>query len=184
VSARAIILAGQRPGPDALCDHAGVTFKADIPVGGIPMVQRVATALREAGVVEPFTLSGYPDAKDGFQIIEGGRGPADSALLAAGEGPFPVLLTTCDHALLTADMVKDFIASILRLDWQRKPSFKLTIPRQNEPIYDLRIMPLVDAICSISRTKTLLKRSVFGVLRKISVKSHSSLRAWLGLGLA
>jgi len=109
VNVRAIILAGQRPGPDALCDHAGVAFKADIPVGDVPMVQRVATALREAGVAEPFALSGYPNAKDGFQIIEGGRGPADSALLAAGEGPFPILLTTCDHALLTADMVESFI---------------------------------------------------------------------------
>jgi len=109
VTVRAIILAGQRPGPDALCEHAGVDYKADIPVGGIPMVQRVAEALRGAGLSEPFLLSGYPDTKDGFEIIEGGRGPADSALLAAGKGPYPVLLTTCDHALLTPDMVESFL---------------------------------------------------------------------------
>ena len=109
MTVRAIILAGQRPGPDALCEHAGVDYKADIPVGGIPMVQRVAEALRGAGLSEPFLLSGYPDTKDGFEIIEGGRGPADSALLAAGKGPYPVLLTTCDHALLTPDMVESFL---------------------------------------------------------------------------
>lgn len=110
MSLRAIILAGQRPGPDALCDHAGVAFKADIPICGIPMVERVASALTEAGVDAPFALSGYPEAKAGFEIIAGGRGPADSALIAAGEGSFPILLTTCDHALLTSEMVKSFIA--------------------------------------------------------------------------
>lgn len=110
MSLRAIILAGQRPGPDALCEHAGVAYKADIPICGIAMVERVAEALRGGGIETPLALSGYPDAKPGFEIIAGGRGPADSALLAAGEGSFPVLLTTCDHALLTSTMVEDFVA--------------------------------------------------------------------------
>ncbi|GHA81593.1 hypothetical protein GCM10009069_00790 [Algimonas arctica] len=110
MSLRAIILAGQRPGPDALCDHAGVAFKADIPIGGIAMVERVATALRNAGIDAPFALSGYPEPKTGFVIVEGGCGPADSALMAASDGAFPVLLTTCDHALLTSDMVENFVA--------------------------------------------------------------------------
>lgn len=109
MSLRAIILAGQRPGPDALCDHAGVAFKADIPICGIPMVERVATALTQAGIAAPFALSGYPEPKSGFEIVKGGRGPADSALMAAGEGTFPILLTTCDHALLTSDMVDNFV---------------------------------------------------------------------------
>jgi GTP:adenosylcobinamide-phosphate guanylyltransferase len=109
VSLRAIILAGQRPGPDALCDHAGVSYKADIRIGGIAMVERVAEALRAGGIDTPLTLSGYPDAKPGFEIIAGGRGPADSALIAAEEGAFPALLTTCDHALLSRAMVENFI---------------------------------------------------------------------------
>ena len=57
MSVRAVILAGQRPGPDALCEHAGVAYKADIPVGGVPMVERVAAALKGAGLNDPFTLS-------------------------------------------------------------------------------------------------------------------------------
>ncbi|MGJ8559966.1 MAG: nucleotidyltransferase family protein [Litorimonas sp.] len=109
MSLRAIILAGQRPGPDALCDHAGVAYKADIPIRGIAMVERVATALRDAGISEPFALSGYAETKAGFKIVEGGRGPADSALMAASEGPYPILLTTCDHALLTSAMVEHFV---------------------------------------------------------------------------
>lgn len=109
MSVRAIILAGQRPGPDALCEHAGVAFKADIPVGGTAMVERVAQALRGAKVAEPFFLSGYPKERDGFDLVPGGRGPADSALMAASGGAFPALLTTCDHALLTSEMVDTFI---------------------------------------------------------------------------
>ncbi len=111
MSVRAVILAGQRPGPDALCDHAGVAWKADIPVGGVPMLERVAKALREAEIAEPFTLSGYPNERDGFTRVEGGRGPADSALMALEAGAFPVLLTTCDHALLTADIVTEFVTA-------------------------------------------------------------------------
>ena len=106
---RVIILAGQRPGPDALCDHAGVIYKADIPVAGIPMVDRVANALRGADLSEPFLLSGYPENRTGFERVIGGRKPADSALMAAYNGPFPILLTTCDHALLTSEMVEVFI---------------------------------------------------------------------------
>lgn len=109
MSVRAIILAGQRPGPDALCEHAGVAYKADIPVGGVAMVERVANALRSAGLDEPFILSGYPEDRSGFTTVDGGRGPADSALMAASDGPFPSLLTTCDHALLTSEMVQSFI---------------------------------------------------------------------------
>lgn len=109
MSVHAIILAGQRPGPDALCEHAKVAFKADIPIGGIAMVERVGQALRGANVAEPFVLSGYPKDRDGFELVPGGRGPADSALIAASGGAFPALLTTCDHALLTSEMVDTFV---------------------------------------------------------------------------
>jgi GTP:adenosylcobinamide-phosphate guanylyltransferase len=86
-----------------------VSYKADIQIGGIAMVERVAEALRAGGIETPLTLSGYLGAKPGFEIIAGGRGPADSALIAAEEGTFPALLTTCDHALLSQDMVENFV---------------------------------------------------------------------------
>lgn len=109
MSIRAIILAGQRPGLDALCEHAGVTYKADIPVGGIPMVERVAGALRRANMSEPIVLSGYPFYRPGFELVGGGKLPAESALIAVTGGPYPTLLTTCDHALLTSEMVETFV---------------------------------------------------------------------------
>lgn len=109
MSLRVIILAGQRPGPDPLCHHAGVPFKADVEIGGVAMVERVAQALRGAGLTGPFELSGYPDAREGFRATKSGQGPADSALIAASDGEFPVLVTTCDHALLTPDIVLEFL---------------------------------------------------------------------------
>ena len=107
MSVRAVILAGQRPGPDALCDSAGVTWKADIEIGGRTMAQHVESALRGAGIGD-ISLSGYGGTLSALPNVAGGQGPADSALLACEGGSFPVLLTTADHPLLTVAMVSDF----------------------------------------------------------------------------
>lgn len=109
MSVRAIILAGQRPGPDALSEANGVSFKADIPLCGVAMLDRVATALDAARMTRPFTLVGYPSDRPGFVRSQGGAGPADSAILAVENGSFPVLLTTCDNALLTPEIIGSFL---------------------------------------------------------------------------
>ena len=105
---RAVILAGQRPGPDALCEAAGVTWKADIEIAGRTMAEHVEAALRGAGI-DDISLSGYGGRLSALPNVSGGQGPADSALLACEGGGFPVLLTTADHPLLTVAMVSDFI---------------------------------------------------------------------------
>ncbi len=109
MSVRAVILAGQRPGVDPLCESAGVKWKADIAVAGTPMLSRVAEALEQSGLVENITISGYDGTGTDLPRVEGGCGPADSALMACRDGDFPVLLTTCDHALLTPEIVKTFL---------------------------------------------------------------------------
>jgi hypothetical protein len=106
---RVIILAGQRPGPDALCDKFGVGSKADIPIAGIAMLDRVQTALEQADLLPPYTLSGYVGDRTGFTVAPHGVGPADSALLAAQSGTLPALVTSCDHALLTEEILRDFL---------------------------------------------------------------------------
>ena len=108
MSVRAVILAGQRPGPDALCDYAGVSHKADIEVAGTSMLERVVAAVRAAGIPD-ITLSGYAGGCSALPCVGGGDGPADSALIACGTGPFPTLLTTADHPLLTESIVRDFV---------------------------------------------------------------------------
>ncbi len=108
--ASVLILAGQRAGvTDPLCDAAGVSHKAEIPVAGVPMLQRVVSALRDAELPEPFFVSGY--AGSDLSEVPSGDGPADSVLLGLeAVDQYPCLVTTCDHALLTPEMVHSFIA--------------------------------------------------------------------------
>ena len=105
-----LILAGQREGVvDPLCEAAGVSHKAEIPVSGVTMLRRVVSALSEAGLSDKLYVSGY-SGSDLKQVPSGG-GPADSVALGLKEiAQYPCLVTTCDHALLTADIVEGFIA--------------------------------------------------------------------------
>ena len=105
-----LILAGQRAGVvDSLCASAGVSHKADILLHGIPMLTRVTTALVEAGFSDALYISGFSGSA--FPEVPSGDGPADSVRLALEAlDKYPCLITTCDHALLTADMVSAFTA--------------------------------------------------------------------------
>ena len=107
--ASVLILAGQRAGiVDPLCEAAAVSHKAEIPIAGTNMLDRVMQAIRDAGLPQPF-ISGYSGSK--VQEAPSGNGPADSVLLALEHiNQFPCLITTCDHALLTSEMVESFIS--------------------------------------------------------------------------
>jgi len=109
VVASVLILAGQRAGVvDPLCAATGVSHKAEIPVAGISMLDRVRAALSDANLPTPH-ISGYSGSD--LKEVSSGEGPADSVLLGLGEiDAYPCLVTTCDHALLTPEMVEAFIA--------------------------------------------------------------------------
>ena len=104
-----LILAGQREGvSDPLCEAAGVFHKADIPVAGVPMLDRVVKVLSNAGFSKNIYVSGY--FGDNLKQVPSGKGPADSVALGLADiNQYPCLITTCDHALLTVDMVQRFI---------------------------------------------------------------------------
>jgi GTP:adenosylcobinamide-phosphate guanylyltransferase len=120
----AIVLAGDRPGENDFAAAHGVSAKALIPVGGEPMLSRVArTLLASPSIGRIVVLAQRPDA-----LFTGGAGwlAAESrvATAVAGDGisasvaeiagspaaPWPVLVTTADHALLQPEMVEAFIA--------------------------------------------------------------------------
>jgi len=109
-----LILAGQRAGVvDPLCEATGVTHKAKVPIVGIPMLDLVVRALRAAGFSENIFVSGYSES--GLKEVTSGQGPADSVKFALEEiDQYPCLITTCDHALLTADMISVFIEGARR----------------------------------------------------------------------
>lgn len=119
----AVVLAGDRRPDDPAARATGVPAKCLAPVGGAPMVLRVLDALAAARRVGSRIVCGPPAA-----VLEGQRElrerlaaggvtwvapeatPSASARAAVAgvPDPVPVLLTTADHALLTAEMVDDF----------------------------------------------------------------------------
>jgi len=119
----AIVLAGQRPGEDAFAKAHGVAAKALIRVGGEPMLGRVVrTLLGCPSVGKVLILAQRPDRlldgatewlrdAPGVRMARSGDGISRSIEAAAGhEAAFPLLVTTADHALLTAAMVETFLA--------------------------------------------------------------------------
>ena len=113
-----LVLAGARATGDPLCEAEGVTSKAVIDIAGKPMLSRVLRALAASHANGPVWVLGLEGdtldtASDGLKcqsVIAQGRGPA-SSLLQALKGPVdtPLLVTTCDHALLTPDMINSFL---------------------------------------------------------------------------
>ena len=116
----AVVLAGSRPGVDPFAKAYGTDLKALIPICGVPMVRRPVEALLQAdgiGIVR--VLAQQPDRiarslpKDERLIVEASGATIASTLeaLCADTGvDWPVLVTTADHALLTRDMIGDFLA--------------------------------------------------------------------------
>lgn len=116
----AIILAGQRPGPDRLASHFGERLKALVTVGGEAMLTRVVRTLSatpEIGTVivlgqEPEALLDAASAGGPVTMIASKAGISESILRVAGSdaAPWPVLVTTADHPLLTPAFVSAFLA--------------------------------------------------------------------------
>lgn len=111
----ALVLAGSRPGAsDPVATAEGVAHKALVDVGGQPMLARVVSALRDAGVS---TIAVSASERQvvalaqalGCTVLPPARGP--SASVAAGLEALgtPLLVTTADHALLRPEWVADFV---------------------------------------------------------------------------
>ena len=115
----AIILAGQRPGVDPLASHFGETYKAMVPVASVPMLARVAGTLLKVPEIgriivlgqEPEALRPALPSDKRISLMVSGRGISDGVRSVAGttDAPWPVLVTTADHPLLTVEIVTQFI---------------------------------------------------------------------------
>jgi GTP:adenosylcobinamide-phosphate guanylyltransferase len=118
-----VILAADREREDPVAQSAKVSCKALAPVFGREMVLRVLDALAEAGEVEARFLVGPSIAAleqntELSRLVSSGQvkwlapqdTPSSSAFSALQSLPedVPVLVTTADHALLTAEMIDYF----------------------------------------------------------------------------
>lgn len=114
----ALVLAGERPGGDPMARAAGVPLKALLPVGGEPMVLRPVRALLASGLVGEVRVLAQEPERLVPVLPEGVRpqrssGSIAATLAAVCEDPgtrWPVLVTTADHALLDAEMIREFVA--------------------------------------------------------------------------
>lgn len=119
-----LVLAGARASGDALALAHGTSSKALIEIAGQPMLARVLRALNLSGCFPnaPYVSGLSAEALQQARAGEAARqaasisgGPAASLLGAIESGvSLPLLVTTCDHALLTPAMVAHFIEEALR----------------------------------------------------------------------
>jgi GTP:adenosylcobinamide-phosphate guanylyltransferase len=121
----AILLAGQRPGERDFAHDLGYPAKALIEIGGEPMLGRVARALLASPSIgrvlvlaqQPEKLVagklGWMTAEPRIGFTQSESGISHSILGAAGSdaAPWPVLVVTADHALLTPEMVETFLGA-------------------------------------------------------------------------
>tara|TARA_R110000787_G_scaffold117206_4_gene227825 strand:+ start:16083 stop:17027 length:945 start_codon:yes stop_codon:yes gene_type:complete len=126
----AIILAGQRPEGDPMAVYCNVKYKALIPINGQTMLERVTRALLASPDVGNIVImaqspedlqSGLaPDLAEheGISFVESGDGIATSVhnVIGTAIAPWPVLVTTADNALLTAEILDSFFRSHNRQD--------------------------------------------------------------------
>ena len=120
----ALVLAGDRTAADPVATVTGVPCKAFAPVGGRPVILRVLDALAASGMIKHTVICGPPAAalpacRELQQRIDTGQitwianleSPGKSAehCLSGLDENAPVLLTTADHALLTPEIVRDFL---------------------------------------------------------------------------
>lgn len=118
----ALILAGRRSGEaDPLAGVENVPHKALLTAGGKPLIRRVVEALKGSARIDRLTIAAPVDVRgaigaalgdlDGWTFADAAGSPASTALahLDAAAPERGLLLTTCDHALLSADMVRRFL---------------------------------------------------------------------------
>jgi len=118
--ATGVVLAGSRPGGDPLARAHGTDLKALIPVAGVAMVRRPVEALLASPLVgRVLVLAQQPERiadalpADGRMSLERSGKTIAATLEAMCFDPdiaWPLLITTADHALLTADMIADFLS--------------------------------------------------------------------------
>lgn len=137
----ALVLAGTRPGGDPLAQAAGVSHKALIEIGGLPMLQRVLMALSRVSAISriivaidrPEVVMALPACGKPVTVLPAAAGPSASVARALDEVGTPLLVTTADHALLSPSWVEEFLAAAsdgadAQLALARRESVQAAVP--------------------------------------------------------
>lgn len=125
----ALVLAGRRGGEaDPLSGIDGAAHKALLIAGGKPLIRRVIDALRASGRIGAIRIAAPEDVRPAiekalagsgaFSFIDAAGSPASTVLAAieGADGDAPLLVTTCDHALLSPEILRGFIDEAMGSD--------------------------------------------------------------------
>lgn len=114
-----LLLAGSRPGGDPLTRSLGVDYKPLLPIKGEPMLLRPIRALLAVDAVariraltqNPERLAGVVPDDRRITVEQSDQTIAATLTRICDDPatPFPLLVTTADHALLTPEMVREFL---------------------------------------------------------------------------
>lgn len=114
-----LVLAGRRDGDAAVAAMGDVSHKALLPVGGVPMLERVLDVLHREVPDAPVAviIDDAPGVEEllsryGATRLEPAKSPSLSVTGAQARFDAPFLLVTADHALLTGEMVRHFLNHI------------------------------------------------------------------------
>ncbi len=118
----AVVLAGRRSGEaDPLAAIDNVPHKALLIAGGKTLIRRVVEALQMSKRIAAIRIAAPDDVRgaisaaltglDGWTFIDAEGSPAKTVLssIESLPGERALLVTTCDHALLTGEMVRVFL---------------------------------------------------------------------------
>lgn len=121
----ALVLAASRGNLDPLALAGGVSHKCFIDIAGQPMLRRVVGAVMESGRIKRTIVAIEPDSmeearellaplpgSERIDYVASRDNIASSVIEIAKEADLPVIVTTGDNALHTADMVTFFCDSL------------------------------------------------------------------------
>ncbi len=125
--ATALVMAGRRSGVlDPLAERAGVAQKAVVPVNGVPMIERVVAQVAACPLVGAIKVVAHDEgeisrlpavaaliAEGRLKMVEAAFNLVDSVFAGAEGADFPLLITTADNCLVTAEGYAEFIGKCL-----------------------------------------------------------------------
>jgi CTP:molybdopterin cytidylyltransferase MocA len=125
----ALVLAGRRSGEtDPLASVDNVPHKALLIAGGKPLIRRVVEALQSSKRISSIRIATPHDVRDamsaaltgisGWTFSEAEGSPAKTVLTSIEQvsSDRALLVTTCDHALLTGPIVRAFLGEAMKSD--------------------------------------------------------------------
>lgn len=125
--ATVIVLAAQRTGVvNPLAEAHGVSHKCLVPICGQPLIHHVLETLTSAPGIGAIRISIEAEAQaaiepvvarfrgrgHGIDLVASRPGIVDSVAAAAGDGPYPLIITTADNVLLTHDALAQARAAL------------------------------------------------------------------------